>query len=75
MGEDDPYAQVCSGKLQLKNDGIKKKKKKKKDKKLLEQVTKAVESQTPEVKSAANKTKAEMAFVQMQEKMVRFLVV
>ncbi|RZC33287.1 protein FAM32A [Asbolus verrucosus] len=68
---EDPYAQVSTGKLQLKGDhGIKKKKKKKKDKKLLEQVSKIVESETPpEPKPVKQKTKAELAFLQMQEKM------
>ncbi|EFA03702.1 protein FAM32A [Tribolium castaneum] len=70
MGQsDDPYAQVCKGKLQLKGDNSIKKKKKKKDKKLLEQVSKIVESETPESKPARQKTKAELAFLKQQEKM------
>lgn len=71
MGEgDDPYAQVCTGKLQLKGDNGIKKKKKKKNKKLLEQVSKTVESITPEPKPTKQKTNAELAFQRMQEKMV-----
>ncbi|XP_050306779.1 protein FAM32A [Anthonomus grandis grandis] len=71
---EDPYAQVAPSKLKLKkDDGIKKKKKKKKDKKLLEQVSKTIESNAessePEPKSSSTKTKAELAFLQQQEKM------
>lgn len=70
MSDDDPYAQVAGGKLKLKKDaGIKKKKKK--DKKLLEQVTKTLESNSDlgEPKQKITKTKAELAFLQQQEKM------
>lgn len=70
--EDDPYAQVARGKLTLKKDAGIKKKKKKKDKKILEQVTKTIETtETTEPKQqGSSRTKAEMAFKRMQEKMV-----
>ncbi|XP_018572814.1 protein FAM32A [Anoplophora glabripennis] len=65
---DDPYAAVAKGKLKLKGDsGVKKKKKK--DKKILEQVTKTIETQETESPSKQTKTKAELAFLQQQEKM------
>lgn len=70
--EDDPYAHVARGKLTLKKDAGIKKKKKKKDK-ILEQVTKTIEStetKKEETKQGATKTKAEIAFQKMQEKMV-----
>ncbi|CAH1104998.1 unnamed protein product [Psylliodes chrysocephalus] len=69
--EDDPYAVAAKGKLKLKSDTTIKKKKKKKDKKLVEQVTKTIESEerVEESKSKQNKTKAELAFLQQQEKM------
>ncbi|CAG9771378.1 unnamed protein product [Ceutorhynchus assimilis] len=71
--EEDPYCQVAVGKLKLKKDGGIKKKKKKKNKKLLEQVSKTIET-TEEAnesleKVATTKTKAELAFLQQQEKM------
>lgn len=71
---DDPYENVAKGKLQLKNTGIvKKKKKKHKEKQLLEQVSKAADNEEKtETKSDLKKTKAEMAFQKMQEKMVGF---
>lgn len=75
MGEtEDPYAQVAKGKLKLKQDGGVKKKKKSKSKKILEQVTKTIENEEkPEHKSGSSRTKAEMAFQKMQEKMVCIL--
>lgn len=70
--EEDPYAVAAKGKLKLKSDTTIKKKKKKKDKKIVEQVTKTIESEerVEESKSKQNKTKAELAFLQQQEKMV-----
>lgn len=69
--EDDPYAHVAKGKLKLKQDGSIKKKKKSKSKKVLEQVIKTTENQeTPTAKTQLTRTKAELAFKQMQEKMV-----
>ncbi|XP_076163439.1 protein FAM32A [Ptiloglossa arizonensis] len=68
--DNDPYAHVAKGLLKLKNDqGVNKKKKHKegKSKKLVE-VTKIVEeekSKTTDIK----RTKAEIAFQKMQEKM------
>lgn len=76
VSEDDPYAHVARGKLNLKKDAGIKKKKKKKDKKVLEQqVAKTMESNAEtEVRKerGPTKTKAEIAFQKMQEKMVRF---
>lgn len=76
MSNEDPYSQVSKGKLKLKGDwGIKKKKKKSKAKKLLEQVEKIIENEKEEEsKAPREKTKAELAFQKMQEKMVKFLV-
>lgn len=69
MGEDDEYACVNKTQLRLKdNSGIKKKKKKKSNKnteKRIEEEVKQHVKQNPD-----NKTKAEMAFQKMQEKMV-----
>lgn len=70
--EDDPYAQVARGKLNLKKDAGIKKKKKKKDKKILEQVTKTVETTEVKKQEGSKRTKAEIAFQKMQEKMVLF---
>ncbi|CAG5102226.1 Protein of unknown function [Cotesia congregata] len=66
---DDPYAHVCKGSLKLKNsDGISKKKSKKKEQKKLVEVAKIVdEEQTKPVE--IKRTKAELAFLKMQEKM------
>ncbi|GLH06113.1 hypothetical protein R5R35_010938 [Gryllus longicercus] len=69
------YDQVAKGPLKLKCDsGIKKKKKKKDKQKLLEQVTKVSKVPNEDDKPQTNeveKTKAEMAFQKMQEKMQR----
>lgn len=74
MGEEeDPYSQVARGKLTLKKDAAIKKKKKKKDKKILEQITKTIQSaedKKEETKQGSSKTNAEIAFQKMQEKMV-----
>ncbi|KAB0798012.1 hypothetical protein PPYR_09005 [Photinus pyralis] len=65
----DPYEQVAKGKLKIKGDAVRKKKKNK-DKKMLEQVSKVIESdQKQEVVQASRKTNAEIAFKKMQEKM------
>lgn len=78
MEEDDPYAQVAVGKLKLKKVEKIKKKKKKSDKKLRDQVVKTLENsaeppEEPErpAQPQSIKTKAEIAFLQQQEKMVR----
>lgn len=71
---DDPYAVVAKGKLKLKCDSGIKKKKKKKDTKILEQVTKTIETQEQESPPKQTKTKAELAFLQQQEKMVGTLL-
>ncbi|XP_060813354.1 protein FAM32A [Bombus pascuorum] len=68
--DDDPYAHVAKGPLKLKNDQnvIKKKKNKEGKKKKLVEVTKIMEeeqSKAVEIK----RTKAEIAFQKMQEKM------
>lgn len=76
MEEDDPYAQVAVGKLKLKKVKKIKKKKKKSDKKLRDQVVKTLENsaEPPEEperpQPQSMKTKAEIAFLQQQEKMV-----
>lgn len=76
MDEDDPYAQVAVGKLKLKKVEKIKKKKKKSDKKLRDQVVKTLENseEPPEEPERSQpqsmKTKAEIAFLQQQEKMV-----
>ncbi|XP_056644641.1 protein FAM32A [Diorhabda carinulata] len=72
--ENDPYAIPTKSKLKLKCDTSIKKKKKKKDK-LLEKVSKTIEAETntqqtiDEQKPKLTKTKAEIAFLQQQEKM------
>ncbi|XP_003700458.1 protein FAM32A [Megachile rotundata] len=68
--DDDPYAHAAKGPLKLKSDQgvIKKKKNKEGKKKKLVEVTKVLEeekSKSVEVK----RTKAEIAFQKMQEKM------
>ncbi|XP_014475363.1 PREDICTED: protein FAM32A [Dinoponera quadriceps] len=67
--QDDPYAHAAKGPLKLKNDQtVSKRKKKKDEKKKLVEVSKIIEeekSQNLEVK----RTKAELAFKKMQEKM------
>lgn len=72
---EDPYAQAAVGKLKLKkDDGIKKKKRK--HKKLLEKAMKTIESTSdePQVREIVTpKTKAELAFLRQQEKMVRLM--
>lgn len=79
MGEEDEYACVNRSHLKIKDtSGIKKKKKKKAKKdteKLIEtevkqQVQQQQQQQPPPVAVVNTKTKAEMAFQKMQEKMV-----
>lgn len=76
-GNDDPYAQVSRGKLKIKGEhGVKKKKKKDKEKKLLEQVKVTANEERTDEKpesSESKKTKAELTFLQMKEKMVSFV--
>ncbi|XP_060516803.1 protein FAM32A-like [Cylas formicarius] len=74
MAVDDPYesvAAVAKGKLKLKVDSGITKKKKKKDKKLKDQAIKTMENnETEEMpQQKITKTKAELAFLQQQEKM------
>ncbi|XP_008552118.1 protein FAM32A [Microplitis demolitor] len=66
---DDPYAHVAKGALKLKNtEAISKKKSRKKENKKLVEVAKiADEEQTKPVE--IKRTKAELAFLKMQEKM------
>ncbi|KYN37775.1 Protein FAM32A [Trachymyrmex septentrionalis] len=68
--EDDPYAHVAKGTLQLKNEQImsKKKKDKKGKKKKLVEVSKIIEEEKPQMVEV-KRTKAELAFQKMQEKM------
>ncbi|XP_043267388.1 protein FAM32A-like [Venturia canescens] len=69
QSEDDPYAHVAKGALKLKNDEtISKKKKHKGKKKKLGEVSKIVEEEKPETVEV-RRTKAELAFQKMQEKM------
>ncbi|XP_011170378.1 protein FAM32A-like [Solenopsis invicta] len=68
--EDDPYAHVAKGALKLKTDQTvsKKKKDKKGKKKKLVEVSKIIEEEkSPKVE--VKRTKAELAFQKMQEKM------
>ncbi|XP_033194719.1 protein FAM32A [Bombus vosnesenskii] len=68
--DDDPYAHVAKGPLKLKNDQnvIKKKKNKEGKKKKLVEVTKITEEEQSKV-IEIKRTKAEIAFQKMQEKM------
>jgi len=68
--KDDPYAHVAKGTLKLKNDQTvsKKKKDKKGKKKKLVEVLKITKEETPK-KVEVKRTKAELAFQKMQEKM------
>ncbi|GJQ86713.1 hypothetical protein Trydic_g14783 [Trypoxylus dichotomus] len=68
--EDDPYAHAAKSKLKLKGDTNKvSKKKKKKDKHLLEKVTKTIQEEEALELQEEKRTKAELAFQKMQEKM------
>lgn len=70
----DPYTQVAKGKLKLKGDNGIKKKKKCKDKNKIEKIQNMVETEEkqekPKEKVELKRTKAEIAFKKMQEKMV-----
>ncbi|XP_034938213.1 protein FAM32A-like [Chelonus insularis] len=68
---DDPYAQVSKGALKLKNVEIisKKKKRKEQKKKKLVELSKVVEEESNSKLVEIKKTKAELAFLKMQEKM------
>ncbi|XP_012271107.1 protein FAM32A [Orussus abietinus] len=70
MNNDDPYAHVAKGALKLKGDESVAKKKKRKDKKQkkLVEVSKIIEEEKPQVVEI-KRTKAELAFQKMQEKM------
>ena len=76
VNDKDPYKQVASGKLKLKGDGIKKKHKKNKNK-FREQVVKTIgtenENECKNVKPVDRRTKAEIAYKNMQEKMVSYV--
>ncbi|XP_070157804.1 protein FAM32A-like [Polyergus mexicanus] len=67
---EDPYAHVAKGALKLKNDQAVSRKKKNKDgkKKKLVEVSKIIEEEKSE-KREVIRTKAELAFQEMQEKM------
>ncbi|KOB73343.1 Protein FAM32A [Operophtera brumata] len=68
MGEDDEYACVNRSQLKLKdNSGIKKKKKKKSSKESEKRIKDEVKQHVKQ--NTDCKTKAEMAFQKMQEKM------
>ncbi|KYM77864.1 PREDICTED: protein FAM32A-like [Atta cephalotes] len=68
--EDDPYAHVAKGILKLKNEQTMSKKKKDKNgkKKKLVEVSKIIEEEKPQT-IEVKRTKAELAFQKMQEKM------
>lgn len=81
MSEQDPYSMVAGGKLKLKNDSSIKKKKKKKsrDKDIeKEKVEKTISEGTIHLEvpttSGRQMTQAEQKFKQMQDKMVRILI-
>lgn len=72
MVEEDEYACVNRAQLKIKdNSGIKKKKKKKKAHKETEKIIEnEVKQQIKQQANTDTKTKAELAFLKMQEKMV-----
>lgn len=71
MGEEDEYACVNRAQLKIKdNSGIKKKKKKKASKDTEKMIEAEVKQQIKQQTPRDNKTKAEIAFQKMQEKMV-----
>ncbi|CAG9138461.1 hypothetical protein JYU34_016856 [Plutella xylostella] len=69
MGEEDEYACVNKAKLKLKDDSGVKKKKKKKSKKETEKVIHAEVKQQVQQVNEDKRTKAEIAFQKMQDKM------
>lgn len=71
MGEEDEYACVNRAQLKIKdNSGIKKKKKKKHSKETEKAIENEVKEQIKKQTQRDAKTKAELAFLKMQEKMV-----
>lgn len=68
---DDPYAHAAKSKLKLKGD-CKIKKKKKKDKNFLEKAARTIEVEEVKETQQEKRTKAELAFKKMQEKMVSY---
>lgn len=72
MVEEDEYSCVNRSQLKIKdNSGIKKKKKKKSNKETEKAIENEVKEQIKQQKSTNEKTKAELAFLKMQDKMVR----
>lgn len=72
MGEEDEYACVTKSKLKIKTDsGIKKKKKKKSHKDTDKVIEQEVKEQIKQQIDTDKRTKAEIAFQKMQDKMVR----
>lgn len=70
MGEEDEYACVNRAQLRIKDTtGIKKKKKKKANKETEKAIENEVKQQIKQ-QAKSDKTKAELAFQKMQEKMV-----
>ncbi|KPJ01542.1 PREDICTED: protein FAM32A [Papilio xuthus] len=70
MVEEDEYACVNRSQLKIKdNSGIKKKKKKKSSKETEKAIEDEVKEQIKHHKSNNEKTKAELAFLKMQDKM------
>ncbi|CAH2075458.1 unnamed protein product, partial [Iphiclides podalirius] len=70
MVEEDEYACVNRSQLKIKdNSGIKKKKKKKSSKETQKVIENEVKQQVKQQKNSDSKTKAELAFLKMQEKM------
>lgn len=68
MVKDDPYEHAAKGKLRLKCDSNIKKRKKSKRRK--SELANAVEQEQTDSKSILTRTQAEIAFKNMQEKMV-----
>ncbi|XP_026328882.1 protein FAM32A-like [Hyposmocoma kahamanoa] len=70
MGEEDEYACVNRAQLKIKdNSGVKKKKKKKHSKETEKAIENEVKEQIKKQTVKDTKTKAELAFLKMQEKM------
>ncbi|XP_013135388.1 PREDICTED: protein FAM32A [Papilio polytes] len=70
MVEEDEYSCVNRSQLKIKdNSGIKKKKKKKYNKETEKAIENEVKEQIKQQKSTNEKTKAELAFLKMQDKM------
>lgn len=73
MGEEDEYACVNRAQLKIKdNSGVKKKKKKKHSKETEKAIENEVKEQIKKQTVKDTKTKAELAFLKMQEKMVTY---